>query len=59
MISRANKLAFMPEYYNTLWNNCVGNVIQHINQLAPHTVSRLNFHTWLAGFSGSYAYDLV
>ncbi|KAJ4458127.1 putative membrane protein [Paratrimastix pyriformis] len=58
MLHRSNKLAFHPEWYNTLFNNCVGNVANHINRLSPHTISAYDFRLQIAGLSGQYAYDM-
>jgi hypothetical protein len=38
MLTRANELAERPEFYNTLTNNCIINIANHVNALVPKTV---------------------
>lgn len=38
MLTRANKLSTQPEFYNTLLSNCIINITNHVNALAPETV---------------------
>lgn len=35
MLTRANKLATEPEFYNTLTNTCTTNIVSHVNEIAP------------------------
>ena len=37
MLKRTNALRDVPEFYNTITNNCTTNVAQHINAVLPHT----------------------
>lgn len=57
MMSRANKLAKQPEFYNTITNNCTTNIRQHINQLKPNRIANA-WQVLLPGHSDKYAYDL-
>lgn len=38
MLERANALAHEPEFYNTLWNNCTTNILEHANQVARRKI---------------------
>lgn len=57
VMTRANKLAEQPEYYNTLTNNCTTNVRRHINNIAPDRI-RYSYEVLLPGFSDRLAYNL-
>jgi hypothetical protein len=35
MLTRANKLATEPEFYNTLTNTCTTNLVKHVNEIVP------------------------
>jgi hypothetical protein len=37
-ISRTNKLASDPEWYNTLTNTCTTNIVDHVNEVYPGRV---------------------
>jgi hypothetical protein len=56
MMDRMNRLAFEPEFYNSITNNCTTNLKDHVNQLAPNRVG-FNWRILLPGFSARYAYD--
>lgn len=38
MVTRANKLAREPEFYNTLTNTCATNLVAHINKILPQRI---------------------
>jgi len=57
MLERANKLRVEPEFYNTLTNNCTSNVLSHVNQVAPNTVSA-GIKTILPGYTDEVAHEL-
>lgn len=57
MVTRANKLAKEPEFYNTLTNTCTTNLVQHVNELMP---GRIPLHpaVFLPGYSDRFAHKL-
>lgn len=38
MLERANRLRAQPEFYNTLFNNCTTNILDHVNSVAPNRI---------------------
>lgn len=56
MMARANKLAFEPEFYDTLANNCTTNIVDHINRVIPGKIGP-NIGVLLPGLSDQMAYD--
>ena len=38
MLTRANKLADDPEFYDLLLNNCTTNIAQHVNRIKPNRI---------------------
>ena len=57
VISRVNKLAVEPEFYNSINNNCTTNLAGHVNQVSPDKIT-YGWKVLLPGFSAEYAYDL-
>ena len=57
MMSRTNKLAVSPEFYNTITNNCTTAIREHINELKPNRIANA-WQVLLPGHSDRYAYDL-
>lgn len=57
MLSRVNQLAAEPEFYNTLFNNCTSNIVEHIESITPGGVP-LSFSTVLPAYADDFAYDL-
>jgi hypothetical protein len=57
MLQRANDLRERPEFYNTATNNCTSNVISHVNDVSPKTVSA-GIRTILPGYSDEVAMQL-
>jgi hypothetical protein len=57
MLSRANKLAGQPEFYDTFANNCTTNLVDHVNRLSPGRVPT-SIGTLLPGYADRLAYDL-
>jgi hypothetical protein len=57
MVGRANSLREQPEFYNTVTNNCTSNVVAHVNQVAPRTVSA-GIKTMLPGYTDEVAMRL-
>lgn len=39
MVSRVNEIEQYPEFYNTITNNCIINIAQHINNISENHVS--------------------
>lgn len=56
MLSRANSLAEMPEFYNTLFNNCATNILDHVNELTRQPFA-YTLRVAVPGFSARFAYD--
>lgn len=56
MLSRANRLASEPEFYNTLVNNCATNILDHINELVDEPLP-YTLRVAVPGFSARYAFD--
>ena len=54
---RVDQLARMPEFYDTLTNNCTTNIRNHINHLKPDRVP-YDYRVLLPGNSDRLAYDL-
>ncbi|MBN1588701.1 MAG: DUF4105 domain-containing protein [Pirellulales bacterium] len=57
VMRRVNQLAELPEFYNTLSNNCTTNIVDHVNRLVPDRVP-LDQRILLNGRSDRLAYDL-
>jgi len=57
VMAKANQLALRPEFYNTLTNNCITSIRQHINELKPNRIAQA-WQVLLPGHSDRYAYDL-
>jgi hypothetical protein len=57
VMTRVNKLADSPEFYNTLTNNCTTNIRNHINRLTPDRVP-YDYRVLLPGCSDQLAYEL-
>lgn len=57
MLERANRLREEPQFYNTLFNNCTTNIVQHVNEVAKGRVP-FSLKTVFPGYSDELAYDL-
>ena len=57
MLSRANKLAAKPEFYNSLFNTCTTNIVKHVNSIRPGRVP-FNIAILFPDYSDHLAYDL-
>jgi len=57
MMRRVNQLAEVPEFYDTLTNNCTTNIVRHLNRLRPGRVP-YDLRVLLPGFSDGLAYEL-
>lgn len=56
MTGRAEALAVRPEFYNTLTNSCISNVVGHVNEVSPDRI-RFGAGSILPGFSERVAYE--
>ena len=54
MMDRARELNGQPEFYNTLTNNCVTNLREHVNRIAPNPLP-WGWGILLPGFSDGWA----
>jgi hypothetical protein len=57
MLTRANKLAVEPEFYNTLTSTCTTNIVRHVNEIAPKRVP-FSFKTLLPAYADQLAYKV-
>ena len=57
MLARANKLAEQPEFYNTLTNNCLTNVVAHLNHVQPTKIA-YGYDVLFPGYSDQLIYNL-
>ena len=57
MLERANQINRKPEFYNTLTNNCMTNIVRHINALFPYYVP-WSRKVLFPGYSDELAYEL-
>jgi len=57
MLERTNKLQRIPEYYDTLNNNCTTNLVQHVNKLRPGRIPK-DLRVILPGHSDRLAYEI-
>jgi len=56
MTGRAESLAVRPEFYNTLTNSCISNIVRHVNEVSPDRIP-FRLRTVLPGFSDRLAYE--
>lgn len=56
MTRRAEGLAERPEFYNTLTNSCISNIVEHVDDVAPDAIP-FGFGNVLPGFSDRLAYE--
>ena len=54
MLTRANKLATEPEFYNTLTNTCTTNIVVHVNEIAPGRIP-FSYKVLMPGYSDELA----
>lgn len=57
VMQRVNQLAEVPEFYDTLSNNCTSNIVRHLNRLRPGRIP-YDIRVLLPGFSDGLAYEL-
>lgn len=57
VMDRCNKLAHEPEFYHTITNNCMTNVVDHYNHVSQTKVP-YNWQILLPGFSDRLAYNM-
>lgn len=57
VMQRVNELAEVPEFYDTLSNNCTTNIVRHLNRLRPGRIP-FDVRVLLPGFSDVLAYEL-
>jgi len=58
MVNRANELKDNPEFYNTITNTCITNIVSHINEITPKRVPFLSLRILLPENSDKLAYEL-
>lgn len=57
VMQRVNKLAVLPEFYDTMTNNCMINIVQHVNRVSPNRIP-MHLGVMLPGLSDRFAYEL-
>lgn len=57
VMQRVNELAEVPEFYDTLSNNCTTNIVRHLNRRRPGRIP-YDVRVLLPGFSDGLAYEL-
>jgi Domain of unknown function (DUF4105) len=57
VLNRAEGLRRSPEFYNTLFNNCTSNLIDHVNQVVPGKI-RWDWRRVLPGYADEMALEL-
>ncbi len=58
IINRTNKLYDKPEFYNTLFNTCTTNIVDHVNLITPKTIPSIDLSILFPENSDWLAYDL-
>lgn len=54
MLTRANKLATEPEFYNTLTNTCTTSIVGHVNEIVPGRIP-FSYKVLMPGYSDELA----
>lgn len=57
MLRRANQLHEVPEFYNTITNNCTINLVRHVNEIVPGKVPA-SWRVIMPGYSDEVALSL-
>jgi hypothetical protein len=59
MLERANELRNKTEWYNTIFNSCIMNVVRHVNKIRPDSIPNpFSMDVLLSGNSGKLFYNL-
>lgn len=58
IIDRTNKLYSEPEFYNTLFNTCTTNIVEHVNLISPKTIPSIDTSIVFPENSDLLAYKL-
>lgn len=58
IIYRTNKLYSEPEFYNTLFNTCTTNIVEHVNLISPKTIPSIDTSIVFPENSDLLAYKL-
>ncbi len=54
MLTRANKLATEPEFYNTITNTCTTSIVEHVNEIVPGRIP-FSYKVLMPGYSDELA----
>ncbi len=57
MLTRAQKLATVPEFYNTITNNCTTNIVQHVRKFSDRDIPWWSLRYLLTDFSDKVVYN--
>lgn len=58
IIDRTNKLYGEAEFYNTLFNTCTTNIVDHVNLISPKTIPTIDTSVFFPENSDLLAYEL-
>ncbi len=58
IIGRVNKLYTEPEFYNTIFNTCTTNIVEHVNTISPKTIPAIDLSVMFPADSDILAYEL-
>jgi len=54
---RTNQIGRRPEYYHTLFNNCMNGILRHTDQLTNEEISWFDPQILMPGYSDHYAFE--
>ncbi len=57
MVARANRLQAKPEWYNSVFNSCTSNLVDHVNAISPGRIPA-GFKVLLPGYADEVAASL-
>jgi hypothetical protein len=57
MLERAQQIERRPEFYNTISNNCLGNIVDEVNEFATRRI-RYGWEVLAPGYSDDLAYEM-
>ncbi len=57
MVARANRLQTEPEFYNSVFNSCTSNLVDHVNAISPGRIPA-GFKVLLPGYTDEVAASL-
>lgn len=58
MMKRAEKLRVQPEFYHTITNTCLSNIVSHVNKLRKRPIRQYDYRVMFPGYSDDLALEL-